>query len=147
LVIRKIFGKEQWDKFKESQRTDTGSVTGDNLEAIINKIFKADGAEKYSHWLTYYVNTSTLLYAICGGFKEPGWPTCGWGVKHRMRLPCTCLIANTWRVPPCSVPFWVTIRTGTPLTNCWRWLRITWRLLTGSKPRMVRRARIGLNRF
>ena len=46
LVIRKIIGKEQWDKFKESQRTDSGRVTGDNLEAFINKIFKAVGAEK-----------------------------------------------------------------------------------------------------
>ena len=46
LVIRKIIGKEQWDKFKESQRTDSGRVSGDNLEAFINKIFKAVGAEK-----------------------------------------------------------------------------------------------------
>ncbi len=46
LVIRKIIGKEQWDKFKESQRTDSGRVTGDNLEAFINKIFRAVGAEK-----------------------------------------------------------------------------------------------------
>lgn len=46
LVIRKIVGKEQWDKFKESQRSESGRVTGDNLEAFINKIFKAVGAEK-----------------------------------------------------------------------------------------------------
>lgn len=46
LVIRKIVGREQWNKFKESQRTETGRVTGDNLEAFINKIFKAVGAEK-----------------------------------------------------------------------------------------------------
>lgn len=46
LVIRKIVGREQWNKFKESQRTETGRVTGDNLEAFIEKIFKAVGAEK-----------------------------------------------------------------------------------------------------
>lgn len=45
-VIRKIVGREQWNKFKDSQRNESGRVTGDNLEEFINKIFKAVGAEK-----------------------------------------------------------------------------------------------------
>ena len=43
-VIRKIVGREQWNKFKDSQRNEAGRVTGDNLEAFINKIFRAVGA-------------------------------------------------------------------------------------------------------
>src|SRR5699024_2419637 len=46
LIFRKIIGMEQWEKFKETQRSDSERDTGDNLEAFINKIFKAVGDEK-----------------------------------------------------------------------------------------------------
>lgn len=46
LVLKRVLGASQWDKFKDSQRDDSGRADPAKLEAFISGLFEAVGAEK-----------------------------------------------------------------------------------------------------